>query len=779
LKDSGSERNKHTEVTMRYNKNNMPKEVKNLTSAINEDLKTARFEERIDELNEEVLLLREKVFKYRDEIHTMRNSRVLGRIIKVQETIGDPKTLPRRVVFKARRTVAKLIPDVIRLSMMRVLRGGRNRVRAKLNDHRMRSVVTTIVSNEPWPIGTPLVSVVVPYYNRADTIDDTLESLRNQTFQNFETIIVDDVSTDPKSINKLKTVEVARVIHHETNKGVAEARNTGIKEAKGKYIICLDSDDMLESTFIEKATLTLELNPDVALVGTYQDAFGVVRELFEKHPYDPLRLIWDNMVITAAQFRREAWETSGGYKSDLGYEDWDFWLTLSEHGYWGRVIPEPLFKYRTAMSSRYVEDKDLHWNNIKKIQDLHPNYRSTVKKLLAKNRVKKHVIDRNSAFINLLDESKYLLPENNLPNILITVPWLDFGGASTLLYNFMREVDNDINLHIATGLPSKNEWDYKFRELTPLIFHMPSMFDTNPDLQLEFLSHYIKIRKIDILHIVHNGFIYDMLPELRYRHPQLKIVSTVFNDRAPYLEQSIKQQDYIDVFTTDNNAVGEIYTRKISGNHPAKVIPNGVDTDKTFNPKLYDRKDVSKEIKLNDDELAVFYIGRLSEEKNPDVFVEAAKTYQKQTPKTKVRFYIIGDGPMQKEIVEKIHKEGISNVIYLGYQKDVARYLSAADVFILPSAVEGFPLSILEAMAMKVAVIASNVGAVSDVIEGGVNGYIVKPGSVDEICEALSLLLDDKNRIAIQKRAREDAEKLYSSDQLGVHYRRLYKETLS
>jgi glycosyltransferase involved in cell wall biosynthesis/2-polyprenyl-3-methyl-5-hydroxy-6-metoxy-1,4-benzoquinol methylase len=728
---------------------------------------------------EEILSLRSQAFMLRDELHSLRNSRVVGRIIKTRDKIGNPATLPKRAAYKTRRKVAEYIPDQVRLPMMGALRKIRDQVRARARQHNNRAVTVTYVDNIKWSEEIPLVSVVIPYYNRADTIDDTLASLKAQTFRNFETIVVDDKSPDPVSIEKLKTIKATRIIRQETNKGVAEARNTGIREARGKYIICLDSDDMIDPTFIEKATLTLELNPDISLITTYQDMFGVVNELFEKHPYDPLRLIKDNMVITAAQFRREAWEVSGGFKPDLGYEDWDFWLTLSEHGFWGKLIPEPLFKYRTAMASRYVEDKDKHWNNIKRIQSLHPKYRSIIKSLLAQRRSRKQTVNPDTAFVNIVGKENYKVLENGRTNVLITVPWLDFGGVSTLLYNFMREVSQDVNLHVATGLPNKNEWDYKFREVTPFIYHMPSMFDEDPKLQLEFLSNYIKTRKIDILHLVHNGFVYDMLPELRKRHPKLKVISTVFNDRAPYLEQSIAHHESIDIFSSDNQAVGKIYTDRLTANRPVKVIPNGVDTNMEFNPEKFDREAVRKELKLRDDELAVFFIGRLSEEKNPDVFVEAAKVFQGLSSTTKVKFFIIGDGPMRKEILDQIYKEDIPNVLYLGYQKDVAKYLSAGDVFILPSAVEGFPLSILEAMAMKVAVIASNVGAVGDVIKSGVNGYIVKPGSVDEICDALSVLSDDKRRAVVQSKAREDAEKLYSSDQLGAHYRSLYKEVLS
>lgn len=729
----------------------------------------------ITALNDEIVNLRSQVFKLRDEIHTLRNSRVLGRIIKTRDFIGNPATLPKRTIYKTRRTVAKFVPDFIRLPLMRSLRSTRSRVESQVREYRGRVVKTITVQNTAWDHGLPLVSVVIPYYNRVDTIDDTLDSLKAQTFQNFETIIVDDSSNDPASIKRLETIRDARVIHHETNQGVATARNNGIREAKGKYIICLDSDDMLDQTFIEKATLTLESNPDIALVTTYQDMFGVIDELVEKHTYEPLRLIQDNMVITAAEFKREAWEVSGGYKPHIGYEDWEFWLTLSEHGFWGKLIPEALFRYRTSIQSRYVNDKDVHWNNLKKIRSLHPKYKSIVKALIAKRRSQKLIIDPRTALINMQNEKDFAKISNGKPNVLVTVPWLDFGGVSTLLYNFTREVKDQVNFHFVTGLHNKNEWEYKFKHVSPFIYHMPNMLSDDPELHLEFISNYIAMHEIDILHIVHNGFIYDMLPELKKRHPNLRVISTVFNDRVPYLQQSVSARHYIDAFTTDNQAVGNIYENHMpSAKDVIKVIPNGIDIDDEFNPKKFERDTIRKKLHLDEDELAVFFIGRLSEEKNPDVFLEVALHYV-TTGNKKLKFFVIGDGNMKLEVMKTIYDNKSPQLNYLGYQSKVAEYLAAADVFVLPSSVEGFPLSILEAMAMGVCVIASDVGAVPDVIKNGKTGFVVEAGSEIAISEALDTLLKNPHQLAdIKVKSRAEVIAKYSQHALREHYTKLY-----
>lgn len=757
----------------------MERHKKHTPSTLKRTAKVNSSDIKIEELNKEIIELREIIYKQRDEIHALRNSRVLGRIIKVRDSIGNPYTLPHRSVNKVRREVAKYIPDSIRLPLMKSLRSTRSRAKSKINQFRHRLVTISTVTNTKWPSAKPIVSVVIPYYNRFDTIDETLESLRNQTFQNFEVIIVDDNSSDQKSINKLDSLNGVKVVRHKVNEGVAKTRNDGIALSVGKYILCLDSDDMLEDTFIEKAVAVLETSPDVSLVSTYQDAFGVVNELFEKHPYNPYKLYEDNMVITAALFRREAWEATGGYKPDIGYEDWEYWLTLAENGYWGKQLPEPLFKYRTSMYSRYVGDKDVHWNNIKIIHDLHSGYKRKIRTLEMSRRSVRKIIASENAMVNLNESRLYKESTNSNPNILIAMPWMTFGGAETLIYNLCRQTSNDFNISFITGLKSENEWEYKFKEISKNIYHLANLFDDN-SLYAEFVINYVKTRKIDILHIIHTDFVFPMLHRLKHECPNVKVIVTMFNDRVPnYVTGVVDHQEYIDILTSDNQKTTKSFKDKLLPSSNIKLIPNGINGDKEFSLELFNRRNERHELGIRKDDLSVFFVGRLSEEKNPDVFVRAAEIVLSKNDAANVKFFVIGDGPMRNDIEKQIKKLSSKNIVYLGYQAEVARYLSAADVFVLPSSIEGFPLSILEAMAMKVVVIASRVGAIPDVIDHGQNGFIIEPGSADEIADTVLDLNKDRRRVEkIKLIGRDILEKKYSHTQLGKNYKGLYREAI-
>jgi glycosyltransferase involved in cell wall biosynthesis/2-polyprenyl-3-methyl-5-hydroxy-6-metoxy-1,4-benzoquinol methylase len=724
------------------------------------------------ESEEEILDLRGQLFKTRDELHVLRNSRVVGRIIKLRDAIGDfiPKLkhFPMRAIRALKVRVARYLPGWIRHPFMKVVR--------RILHGPPSKVKTTKV--QLWDTALPLVSVIVPYYNRADVIDDTLFSIQQQTFGNIEVIIVDDGSPDRESIEKfnlLKDSGYPATFVRQKNQGVARTRNNGIKIAKGKYIVCLDSDDIIEPTYIEKAVAVLELNPDIAVVSSYMTVFGVMTEEFHHATYDPIELYKNNTVITAAMFRKQAWKVSGGYKADIGYEDWEYWINLAEHGFFATQIPEPLFRYRTSMQSRYVEDKDIHWNNLKKIRSLHPEYKKKVRAILKKRQAVKFITSPEGAMVNMFAGQRPIVKKKH--NILLAIPWMTFGGAETLIYNFCREIADDYNITFVTGLKSDNEWEYKFREIATSIYHMPNLLPTELMYE-EYLLKLIEDAKIDTIHIVHSGFVFSMLPAIKEHFPNIRIVVTLFNDRAAYFEQSLPYAHLIDTITSDNNSVIEHYRNVKVDVKDLRVIPNGINCVDVFNPGHFNPKETRSEFNISDRDISVFFIGRLSEEKNPDVFVKAAKNILEDNRyKQKFKFFVVGDGKMRGDIEKAIDTIDSDRLEYLGYRSDIAHVLSAADVFILPSSIEGFPLSILEAMAMNTATIASDVGAVSEVIESGVDGFVIEPGSVDAITTTLAHLADDPNHLAaIQKSSRITVEKKYSNPILAKNYRNLYNK---
>jgi glycosyltransferase involved in cell wall biosynthesis len=200
----------------------------------------------------------------------------------------------------------------------------------------------------------PKVSVVIPCYNHGDFLMETLDSLKAQTFADFEIIVVNDGSTDAMTFDLLQNLklEKTRVIHV-ANRGVSAARNRGITEASGDYILPLDADDKIGPSYIELAVNVLEARPEVAVVYFERVLFGERAGADQLQDYAPKTILIDNCIY-AALFRKADWKIVGGFSESMvyGWEDWDFWISLSELGKLVVKIPEPLFFYRVRSSSR-------------------------------------------------------------------------------------------------------------------------------------------------------------------------------------------------------------------------------------------------------------------------------------------------------------------------------------------------------------------------------------------------------------------------------------------
>ncbi len=198
------------------------------------------------------------------------------------------------------------------------------------------------------------VSVIIPCFNQGHFVDEAVHSVLAQTFRDFEIIIVNDGSTDEETRQILAGYEQekTRVIHTE-NQGLAAARNNGIKEAAGEYILPLDADDRIGRTYLEQAVQQLDSRPELAIVYCRAQLFGAVETEWQLPEFSLAEMLRDNVIFCSAFFRRTAWQETGGYDLTLrqGWEDYDFWLTLLERG--GQVyrIPEVLFHYRVAAES--------------------------------------------------------------------------------------------------------------------------------------------------------------------------------------------------------------------------------------------------------------------------------------------------------------------------------------------------------------------------------------------------------------------------------------------
>jgi glycosyltransferase involved in cell wall biosynthesis len=211
------------------------------------------------------------------------------------------------------------------------------------------------------PTTDPKVSVVIPCYNSSDTLQTSVQSISNQSYESIEIIAVDDGSTDA-TLSLLKGIAAGeqrlRIFPRE-HQGIVSALNAGVAECSGLYIARMDADDIAHPVRFEKQVQFLDQNPDIGVVGSLVEAFPTknVGEGFKHY------LSWMNGLVTHDQIVREIFVESplahpsvmirkkwldhvGGYEDVEWAEDYDLWMRLYLAGAKFGKVPEVLLSWR-------------------------------------------------------------------------------------------------------------------------------------------------------------------------------------------------------------------------------------------------------------------------------------------------------------------------------------------------------------------------------------------------------------------------------------------------
>jgi glycosyltransferase involved in cell wall biosynthesis len=224
----------------------------------------------------------------------------------------------------------------------------------------------------------PRISVVIPTYNAAATLPETLESVFGQSFTDFEVIVVDDGSTDATPDILAAYEDRIRVLRKVNEGKPAAARNLGVRAARGEFVAFLDADDCWTKDKLERQVAMLDQQPDVGLVYTgdatidgesrkvsvnpcYPEARGRIYELLTVH---------NVMVGSSVVARRRAIEEAGGFDEDLtSIENWDLWIRIAR-GWAIEYIDEPLTLYRVHSGNR-SRNVELRRSNIFRVLAKH------------------------------------------------------------------------------------------------------------------------------------------------------------------------------------------------------------------------------------------------------------------------------------------------------------------------------------------------------------------------------------------------------------------------
>jgi len=341
------------------------------------------------------------------------------------------------------------------------------------------------------------------------------------------------------------------------------------------------------------------------------------------------------------------------------------------------------------------------------------------------------------------------------PLMLALVPWLRVGGAERVVLEIMRGLAGELDFAV---LPASVEGglDPAFPDATPWVFPPGGDY-------LGRLTGILERDAFDSVLISSCPQAYAALPHL----PEGPRVFDILHNAAP--EGSLGASSAHDRWIDHHFAVGELPAEALrAGGVSAEkitVAPNAVDFLGRFHPDNYreDRPALRSKLGLPDGAQLLAWVGRLSEEKDPQLFVRTL------TQLPSAYGLLIGDGPERFRVEALIRRLGLTGHVRItGFTRHVPELLAACDALLLTSRIEGSPLTILEAMSLAKPVIAADVGGVSEAIEDGVTGLLVRDRN-PIVCAAAVRRLPGLPSLGEQ--ARQRVLERFSLDQMGEAYR--------
>jgi GT2 family glycosyltransferase len=441
--------------------------------------------------------------------------------------------------------------------------GSREPARAPTDEHRSR--------------GLPSVSVIMPIFNKGATLMESIASVKAQTLPTWELIIWDDGSTDPETGALLDALpaDPGIVVMRSSNQGVVAARNAAIRHSRGAFICCLDPDDTIDPTYLEKALLYLESHPDVALVYPFQQNFQESTDRFQLADLHPKIISQQNCVPVCAVIRREAWEDAGGFNPAMsgGCEDWELWANVAELGYVGRVIPEYLFSYRFSLTTgRNVVSRTRIDEIRKRIMRLHP--------LLGDSALPRKVGNWIADGAQRLRSQPWTMPSSERRPVVFFVPSLAVVDEAEPLLRVLAGglvAEGRTVVFIATSptAPGSSEAATQLQAITPYVYVLANYL--GDDLWLAFVRSVLWRLHLPVIVNVGSTWLYDNLSNVRRETRGPARVVDVLLDHRSHLPASMASGELIDERTVANSMLEQLLVDHF--HVPGQVRTVAIDAD--------------------------------------------------------------------------------------------------------------------------------------------------------------------------------------------------------
>lgn len=595
------------------------------------------------------------------------------------------------------------------------------------------AITQTRVEVSPEP---PLVSVIISTFNRPELLVEAVRSVLNQTFANFEIVVINDAGCDvDATLAQLNSPRIVSLLH-ETNQGVAAARNTGLRAARGKYIAYLDDDDTYYPEHLQTLVDYLTAHPGtVAYTNAsccQQDLIAghwkvQKRDVSYSHDWNNDRILVENFVPTLCFMHEKSCLEKAGYFDETlkRHEDWDFWIRLSRH-YAFVHIPQATceFNRRNDASSLTVQNLAPFLETMQRVYAKHAEFVAGRADLQASRKV-------------ALDDLQQLVQSQfNRPKFSIGFLTIDPKMTAcaylrlTAPLNRLHDRHDIVNLSVCDMVNGQFKINKELLALSRIVVVQRGLAAHLPyqELRKAFPNPAVKIvfeldDALTLLPANHQGFQY-------------------FQAGRPRIEEYLKHADLVTVTTPK---LKEFYSHF---NDNIEVLPNTVDT-RVWLPAEPRRSPNGK--------ISILFSGTTTHEHDLALVEGVIARIIKEFP-DRVEFLFWGNAPATLKNLPQV--KVISSYIpdYTAYARQLKSLF--VDLALVPLELTPFnraksAIKWLEYSACKVPGIFTDIEAYNQVVEHGKTGWLV-PNNSEAWYDAIKKFIqDDSLRSAIAENAHQ------------------------
>ncbi len=564
---------------------------------------------------------------------------------------------------------------------------------------------------------SPYVTVITPFYNTGPIFEETARSMFQQTFQQWEWLIINDGTTCRESISilgKYRSLDPRiRVIDHTTNMGPSAGRNTGFRTARSHYVVQLDSDDLLEPTALEKWCWFLESYPEFGFVKGYSVAFGAEEYLWQRGFHFGRSFLEENQVDQTCMFRKAVHEAVGGYDESMrnGLEDWEFWLRCASQGYWGGNVPEHLNWYRRRPDHR---DRWPNWNE-EGLRDFHSRARARYPRLWQHGfpEIEHGRSVPNDKIPDRLPCENRLLKLEQHPRLLMLMRRLTSKGADVFKLELVKKLrDKGWEVTVATTYNEDLSSLSQFSHCTPDIFVLPHFLRVVD--YPRFLRYLMHSRQVETVIVAECELGYLLLPYLRSHFPHVTYVGLSHSEEPRKTEalppDGVLYSELLDFNVVASEGLKTSMVKHGVAPHRIGVCDTLINIEK-WSPDQHRRRLVRSDLGLDDTTPLILYAGRVYAENQPFIFARTILRLRESG--THFVALVAGDGPDLDWLYSFVEKHRLSDQIrILGVvsTERLRELMSAADIFFQPSQNQRKDVFVHQAMACGLPIVSLDIG---------------------------------------------------------------------